>query len=130
VGALEDRLEIRELIDRAMILVDLGDYDGYGNLYAPGGRYESPFAQAQGPREISAVSRRLTESGFTEGKRHFTGPVQVEVDGDHARALSYFWVAKTRKALGVFATGTFTDRLEKIDGRWRFVHRKQDGDEE
>jgi tetratricopeptide (TPR) repeat protein len=49
VSALEDRLEIRELIDRAMILVDLGDYDGYGNLYAPGGRYESPFAQTQGP---------------------------------------------------------------------------------
>jgi hypothetical protein len=124
----EDRLAIRELIDQAMILVDLRDYDGYGDLYTPDGRYESPFAQAQGPSEISAMSRRLTESGFTAGKRHFTGPVQIEVDGDHAQARSWFWVAETAGAPGVFATGTFTDQLEKRDGRWRFTHRKQDGD--
>lgn len=124
----QDRLEIRELIDRAMILVDLRDYAGYGALYTADGRYESDFAHAQGPDDISAMSRGLTESGFTAGKRHFTGPTEVEVNGDRARVLSYWWVADFQEDTRVFATGTFTDELRKVDGRWRFAHRRQEGD--
>jgi hypothetical protein len=123
MSEVQDRLEIRELIDHSMLLIDLRDYDGYGNLYTAEGRYESPFARAQGPEEISAMSRRLTESGFTEGMRHFTGPISVEVNGYEAHSVSYFWVAQVEDAPTIYATGTFADRLEKVDGQWRLAHR-------
>jgi hypothetical protein len=123
-----DRLAIRELIDHSMVLIDQRDYDGYGALYTTDGRYESPFAQATGPTEISAMSRQLTESGFTEGMRHFTGPISIEVNGDTATAVSYFWVAQVKDQPTIFSTGTFTDRLAKDNGTWKFAHRRQEGD--
>ncbi|TMR89904.1 nuclear transport factor 2 family protein [Nonomuraea basaltis] len=92
-------------------------------------RRESRMAQAQSPREISAISRRLTESGFTKGMRHSTGPIHIEVDGNRARAFSYFWVARVDDTPSVYATGAFTGPLEKLNGVWKFAHRIQDGDQ-
>jgi 4-carboxymuconolactone decarboxylase len=123
-----DSLAIRELIDHSMVLVDARDYEGYGALYTVDGRYESPFARATGRDGISAMSRNLTESGFTEGMRHFTGPISVRVHGTEADAVSYFWVAQVKDSPTIYATGTFTDRLVKQDGTWRFAHRLQEGD--
>lgn len=44
MNAIADRLEIIELLGRHQITIDLGDAE----LYAPDGRYESPFATARG----------------------------------------------------------------------------------
>jgi hypothetical protein len=128
MSAVEDRLAIRGLIEAAMILIDLRDHDGYGALFAPNGLDESAFGQAQGPRDISAMNRRLTESGVIAGKRHFTGPILIELDGDRARALSHYWVAETAGPSAVVETGTFSDELQKMNGAWRFVQRRQTDD--
>lgn len=47
MNAFQDRLEIGELIDQAIVLVDFRDC---GGRYAADGRYESPIAGGDGGR--------------------------------------------------------------------------------
>jgi len=124
-----EKLEIIELLNRHQIYIDLKDADRYAGVYAPDGRYESPFASAQGTSELVAMSQKLEASGFTKNKRHFNGPMMIDINGDRATALSYWWVADyTGKQPTVFATGTYRDELRKINGQWKIVHRVQEGD--
>jgi len=129
MSAIDVKLEIIELLNRHQIYIDLKDAERYASVYAPDGRYESPFASAQGTAELVAMSRKLEASGFTKNKRHFNGPMMIDIDGDRATALSYWWVADyTEKQPTVFATGTYRDELHKINGQWKIVHRVQEGD--
>jgi ketosteroid isomerase-like protein len=124
-----DRFAIREVIDRHQMYIDLRDADSYANLYAKDGRYRSPFGSADGRDEIKAMFIDLAEKGFTQGKRHMTGPAMIEVNGATATARSWYWVAETEKAHAVYATGTYTDKLRKVDGAWEIVQRVQTLDE-
>ena len=124
-----EKLEIIELLNRHQIYIDLKDAERYASVYAPDGRYESPFASAQGTAELVAMSRKLEASGFTKNKRHFNGPMMIDIDGDGATALSYWWVADyAEKQPAVFATGTYRDELRKINGQWKIARRVQEGD--
>jgi hypothetical protein len=123
-----DRIEILDLLNRHMLYIDLHDPQRYASLYTQDGIYESPFATARGTHEVTAMSLRLNESGFTAGKRHFNGPAMIDIHGDKATALSYWWVAETKDAPGVYSTGTYSDRLEKVNGEWKIAYRKQEID--
>ncbi|NKE59981.1 nuclear transport factor 2 family protein [Lentzea sp. PSKA42] len=122
---LYDRVEINEILNRHQIYIDLKDADGYANLYAEDGRYESPFSSANGRAEIKAMFVRLAEQGFTKGKRHMSGPAMVDIAGNTATATSWYWVAETEQVPTVYATGTYIDTLRKIDGRWLITNRVQ-----
>jgi hypothetical protein len=89
------------------------------------GRYESPFTSATGRAEIRKMFIDLRDQGFTAGKRHMTGPAMIDVNGTRATARSWYWVAETEQAPAVYATGTYTDELQKIEGQWKIVHRVQ-----
>lgn len=95
MSTTEDRLAIFELLHRHQIAIDARDGDAYAEVFAPDGRFESPFAEAEGREALKEMTLGLHASGFTEGKRHFLGPVKIDVDGDEARAPSYWWVADT-----------------------------------
>jgi len=124
-----DRLEITELLNRHQIYIDLADADGYAGLYAANGLYESPFASATGRSEIAKMFRSLGSSGFTANKRHFTGPSMIEIDHNRATALSYWWVADYAGSHPiVFASGTYKDELQKVNGVWTIVRRVQSMD--
>ncbi len=124
-----EKLEIVELLNRHQIYIDLKDADRYADVYAPDGQYESPFASAQGTAKLVAMSQKLEASGFTKNKRHFNGPMMIDIDGDRATALSYWWVVDyTEKQPAVFATGTYRDELRKINEQWKIVHRIQEQD--
>jgi hypothetical protein len=123
-----DRIEILELLQRHMLYIDLQDARRYAGLYTQDGAYESPFATARGTDELVAMSVRVRESGFTSGKRHFSGPAMIDLAGDTAVALSYWWVAETENAPGVYSTGMYKDRLQKVNGEWKIAYRKQEID--
>lgn len=122
---VRDRLEILEVLSRHQIYIDLQDAERYAALYADDGRYESPFGRAQGTADIRAMFEGLRKSGFTTGKRHFNGPIMIDVDGDDATALSYWWVSEAGQPPTVYATGTYRDELRRVDGRWRITSRIQ-----
>jgi SnoaL-like domain len=70
--------------------------------------------------------RGLRASGFTASKRHLTGPAMIDVHHDRATALSYWWVADyATDKTAVYATGTYADDLQKIDGQWKITRRVQ-----
>jgi len=124
-----DRVEIVDLFNRHQIYIDLKDAERYASIYALDGLYESSFATARGTAALIAMSRELGTSGFSNDKRHFTGPMLIEIDGDRATALSYWWVADySKNQPTVFATGTYRDTLSKINGQWSIVHRVQEQD--
>lgn len=124
-----DRFAIREVIDRHQMYIDLKDADGYANLYTKDARYRSPFGSADSRSEIRAMFIDLAEKGFTKGKRHMTGPAMIEVNGTTATARSWYWVAETEAEHAVYATGTYTDKLRKVNGKWEIVQRVQTLDE-
>ena len=112
-------------MSRHQIFIDLQDAQGYAGLYVTDGRYESPFGSARGTEDILAMFVRLRDSGFTARKRHFNGPVMIDIHGDRATSLSYWWVADTLPVSSVYATGTYRDELRKVDGHWRIAERIQ-----
>jgi ketosteroid isomerase-like protein len=120
-----DVIQITEVLNRHQMYIDLRDADGYADLYAEDGRYESPFTSATGRAEIREMFIDLRDQGFTAGKRHMTGPAMIDVNGTRATARSWYWVAETEQAPAVYATGTYTDELQKIDGQWKIAHRVQ-----
>lgn len=121
-----DRLDITELLNRHQIYIDLADAERYAELYAPDGKYESPFASATGRADIAEMFHRLRASGFTTHKRHFTGPPMIDVERDRANALSYWWVADyAGEHPNVFATGTYKDELQRVNGVWKITRRIQ-----
>ncbi|MER6612345.1 nuclear transport factor 2 family protein [Streptomyces xantholiticus] len=128
-GSTGDRFAIREVMDRHQMYIDLKDADSYADLYAKDGHYRSPFGSADGRNEIKAMFIDLAEKGFTQGKRHMSGPAMIEVSGTTATARSWYWVAETEAEHAVYATGTYTDKLRKVNGEWEIVQRVQTLDE-
>ena len=121
-----DRIEITELLNRHHMYIDLADAERYAGLYSRDGAYESPFASVVGRSDIAKMFRNLGASGFTKNKRHFTGPIMIEVEQERATALSYWWVADyANEHPTVFATGTYKDDLQKVDGVWTIARRIQ-----
>jgi hypothetical protein len=51
--------------------------------------------------------------------------MMIDVDGDRATALSYWWVADFGSTPAVYATGTYRDDLRRIDGEWKIAKRVQ-----
>ncbi|WP_394824528.1 nuclear transport factor 2 family protein [Pendulispora albinea] len=50
------------------------------------------------------------------------GTVVIEGDGDEATA-EWYWMVVFRKGVpGIVATGTYYDKLKKIEGAWKCVH--------
>jgi hypothetical protein len=121
-----DRVAIATLLDRHQVYIDAKNAEGYASLYAPDGRYESPFGKGEGTAAIRKMFEDSAASGFTKGKRHMSGPASIELRGDEATAVAYYWVAETEKFPPVIvATGAYTDKLKRIDGRWKIVERRQ-----
>ncbi len=118
-----DRLAIIELFNRLEMALDLGEAEAYADGFAPDGRIESPSQRAEGAQALSEMISNMHASGFLPSKRQYLGPIKVDVDGDEAHAVSSWWIADIQGGPAVWATGTYTDRLKRIDGEWKIVHR-------
>jgi len=118
-----DRLAIVELLNRLEVAPDLGDAGAYADGFAPDGRIEAASHEAEGRQALEEMISGMHASGFLPGKRQYLGPIKVDVDGDEASAVSNWWIADIGGGPTVWATGTYTDRLERIDGEWKIARR-------
>jgi ketosteroid isomerase-like protein len=127
---------IRNLLGTYCEVMDAGDFDGLGALFAKG-KITDPRGRdiARGQEAIAALWKAMVRVyGGSPRTRHLvTGPV-IEVDGDTATCRSSFAVLQTFDdgSLNPVAAGRYRDTFGFLDGRWCFTERQffleQEGD--
>ncbi len=134
------RAEITDLIYRYAELIDVGDFDGVGELLARAAFGGPRTPTVTGAQNIAAVflatTRRFPEPGTgrhradpgTPRTRHLVLNPIVEVDEDTAAARSTFCVvqATDRVALQPIVIGRYYDRFGRDAQGWHFTERIAD----
>lgn len=125
--ALDD-VAIRNLIARIAQFADTGEAEEYMQCFTPDARWEMPGAPRRGRADILAGSRARRESGEIgpgSATRHVVGTIVVEVDGDAARARSYFqFFAQTTTRPQLRLLGHYDDQFVRSSDGWLLDHRR------
>ena len=126
--ALEDRLEIQDLMSRYARMVDMREWERMDQVFAPGATidYRSTGGVA-GPYEktLEWLDRALEPWPLN---LHFITNLSVELDGDRASSRCYFHAPMGRAgALGsqlvITNAGYYDDELVRTDAGWRIQAR-------
>jgi hypothetical protein len=127
---------IRNLLGTYCEVMDAGDFEGLGALFARG-RITDPKG-----RTIAAGQEAVTElwtamvrvyDGSPRTRHLVTGPI-IEVEGDRATCRSTFAVLQifVDGSLNPVAAGRYRDAFSGTDGDWHFTERQffldQEGD--
>jgi uncharacterized protein (TIGR02246 family) len=125
----EDTLAIQRVITDYAELLDARDFEGYAALFARDGTWQTGRTVRHGPAEIRAMLVGLfgpTPKGFVNGSDyHLVSNIEVDVDGDHAKARSRH-LMMTRDKTGhptPTLAGYYEDDFVREDGRWKILHR-------
>lgn len=129
-----DYFLIQNMLGRYSDAVDRGDFEAVGALFQHADVYfpgeEKPSIE-KGSGDFGAHLHRWTKVYPETGNprtRHLCTNIIIDFDDDtHARCQSYFVVFQAAEGLPLQAiiTGSYLDRLEKVDGEWRFVERRE-----
>ena len=121
--------QIRQLLGRYNLAIDLGDADGWVECFTPDGVFECtglPEGSPLGGRYEGADALReyaKVHYGKAKGRaRHWNANMVIEGDGETATMTCYLLALSVGGAL-VGTTGIYHDQLRKVDGRWRFTGR-------
>ena len=134
---MNDHVEIANLIYTYAERIDLGDFDGVGQLFE-----NAEVTTESGDTQPTAGAAAVTEmfktwtkrfpsavnpSGYTLHTKHVTTNVQIYLDGpgETARTRSYFTVFMQTDTLPLqpIIAGRYHDEFRKIDGAWCFTRR-------
>jgi hypothetical protein len=125
VRALEDREQIRNLIQAYRKTLDDRDLRAFSELFAAEGTWTGRSGTATGPQEIySMLTAALPDNPPAPGSTlwHLNTDPAIEVNGDRASAFT-FWM-HVRRGDGdvplLPTLGGYQDELIRQDGRWRF----------
>ncbi|MEV4000594.1 nuclear transport factor 2 family protein [Actinomadura sp. NPDC049753] len=120
---------VTSLIFRYAELVDAGDFDGVGELFADASFISSggSFHGGEAVEEMLRDTVIRYEDG-TPRTHHVTTNLTVDVheEAGTATARSYVTVFQAVPGLSLqpVAAGRYSDRFERRDGSWRFVERQ------
>jgi len=126
---LQDKLLIRELVERWAVWRDAGDWDRFATCWHPDGRMIATWFQGSWRDFI-----RVTQEGWDRGVTilHFLGGSAIEVQGDRAIAQTKMTISQRGLVEGaggpvlcdVVCTGRFYDFVNRHEGRWKLLHRQ------
>ncbi len=122
---VDDRREIRELIENWVLWRDARLWDRFRTVWHEDGRMMATWWQ--GPYEEFI---RVSQEGWDRGVRilHFLGGSTIDVAGDRAVAQTKMTITQRVEVHGVLCdvvcTGRFYDLLARRDGRWGLVLRQ------
>jgi hypothetical protein len=131
----DDRSAIEDLQSRYLFALDFKDAETYASTFTEDGIINWARGEIKGRKAIYdfIASGTYDPAGSAEkGKwpaasRHFITNQVIKVDGNKARAFTYWFQATNNTAdrramvLGLF--GHYEDELEKIKGQWYFKKR-------
>ncbi|MGY1591158.1 nuclear transport factor 2 family protein [Geodermatophilus sp. SYSU D00708] len=123
---VQDRQEIRQLVENWAVWRDAGDWDRFATVWHPQDGYMTA-TWFQGPAaDFIAISRK----GFEDGVSilHFLGGHTADVRGDRAIAQTKMTINQRAEvdgvAVDVVCTGRFYDFLSRYEGQWKIVRRQ------
>jgi uncharacterized protein (TIGR02246 family) len=125
----DDREEIRALVHAYAERIDEGDLDGVADLFADATIIAGNGMEFSGRETLAELWRNsvvLHEDGRTD-VCHLISNLTIALDDDStARASSYVTVMQARPGfeLRPIAVSRHRDRFAKVDGRWRFIERR------
>ncbi|WP_053225782.1 nuclear transport factor 2 family protein [Solirubrobacter soli] len=128
VRVLEDREEIRQLLQEYRRTLDARDMRAYSALFAAEGSWSGKSGSATGPDGIhDMLVAVLPDNPPAPGSTlwHWIGDPTIVVDGDRATASSlWMHVRRGDDDRPLLPTlGGYEDELIREDGRWRFLRR-------
>lgn len=126
---LQDKLLIRELVERWAVWRDAGDWDRFATVWHPDGVMMATWFQGPWQEFI-----RVTQEGWARGVSilHFLGGSAIEVAGDRAIAQTKMTISQRGMVEGadgpvlcdVVCTGRFYDFVTRHEGQWKVLHRQ------
>jgi 3-phenylpropionate/cinnamic acid dioxygenase small subunit len=118
-----DQQEIHDLLVRYCRGVDRRD----PRLILDAFHEDASDDHGQGVASPADLARSIVGSQVPRPYMHFLGNQLIEVEGDLARAETYFISFQQRGREGRLYTrtraGRYVDRLERRDGHWKIAHR-------
>lgn len=120
---------IRNLLGRYCELIDAGDFDGLGDLFAAARLVEEHgHLVAEGRDGVADMYRSGTKlHDGTPGTRHVTANtiIELDYDGRSATARSSYVVFQATRSLPLqsIIAGRYRDRFVLDGGTWRFDER-------
>lgn len=126
--AAHDDAAIRNLIARIAHTADSGDVDAYVRCFTAEARWDLPGGSRRGHADIRAGSQARKDAGEIgpgSGTRHLVGTTAVDVDGDGARATSYFqFFVQTTTTPLLRLVGQYDDQFVRGTDGWLLDHRR------
>src|SRR5262245_47399112 len=128
-GSMSDVTEIAKLVNSYGLLLDQGDIDGVVALFQHStwrGDVNRPVLR--GSAEVRPVYERLLAALGSLRTKHLLTNLTVQIDASFTSASSHcYWTvlqnAEPGAAIDITLAGQYTDRLEKVGGKWRFADR-------
>ena len=127
IRAIEDRLEIEDLLSTYARMVDFREWDRMDRVFTKDATidYTSTGGQAGPYRETLEWLDRALEPWPLN--LHFISNVQIELDGDRAHSSCYFNAPMGRvegeAQLVITNAGLYHDDLVRTDAGWRIERR-------
>ena len=129
-----DWMAIYNLLHQYPQCADKGDFEGVGKFYAHtkmgllGGDQAQPDSAEDATQWYAKTVRKFSGRN-TPRTRHVISNVVITDDGPNsAKSESYVTVFQQTDGLPLqpIVSGTYFDRFEKVDGRWRLADRLED----
>lgn len=132
----EDRAAIEDLMARYLFAMDWNDYDTYAECFTKDGVLDYAMGRAEGRENIRAEGKRFKQQvagmfidwqGNPAKLRHIVDQIVIRVEGDKAWTVAHWHEMANDGPEGAPKLGSFghyEDELLRIDGTWKFRHRK------
>lgn len=131
-------MEVLNLLYRYPELIDGGDFEGIGDLFAQGtivfetkvdGRLVTNELHGREAvrRNFEEHTRRYPDDGTPHTRHVITNPI-VEIDEEAGTAACRYYITVFQRTddfpLQPVWANRYEDRLRRVDGQWQFVHRR------
>jgi len=127
VGTPDDFMQISQLFSQYNYTIDNGDGEGWADVFTEDGVFRDPSWCAIGRNALIKVVG--TDKRVGKDRDHFhmpsLGPI-VYLNKNNATIHSTVIVVREAgfgKNGGVWVTGSYDDRLTRVNGKWRFAYR-------
>ena len=122
----DDKIAIQQLSAIYANAMDSGDIQEWLKTWDESGVWEGGIGKYQGKERLANLLPDL--GARVIGKRHIMTNFVISVDGDQASQICYLMIIDRNKT-NLPGTAVYSDRLQKKNNEWLFVHRSVELDQ-